>query len=120
MLDLSYFEKLVNGAKWTFALTQPFLPHEYCVFPKADIATWRAFAQFIYDNSRPEMFGKAERRYLTIGEYKYWSMEYPPFPTIILINRTFADKTKYSRAKTFFCTFPPKRGAQLTDSEGPK
>jgi hypothetical protein len=90
-------EKYIASVKWQFAKTRPYNPHWYTLKKNAPelAGEFEWFCQHIQDNHYIETFGKVDYKCLIIGEYKYWTCEWP-ISAITLINRTYWEKEQYA------------------------
>lgn len=85
--DKGIIEKALESQKWTFAKTMAKIPHEW-----VHMKTWRAnitmpqIARYIQDYGYTKKFYNKEYKYLNVGGYCYWTMDFPLSKTD-LINR---------------------------------
>ena len=88
--NLDFFKEWIDSHKWTTAKSYAKkAPHEYLLKEKitqVDGVVMVAFAKYIKENGYVEYFYQTPFTYLNIGEYKYWTMDYPLYKTSI-VNR---------------------------------
>jgi hypothetical protein len=98
-VDLKWFEAFVATSRWQFAKTYvESYPHEYTVDRWGDPADVAQAGACIERWGVPESFWSSTRKYLYVGERKYWHMEdlaAAPNAAVTLINRTWVDVTRY-------------------------
>ena len=106
--EIAILESFVDSVTWKFAKTMPFMPHWYALFERMEgdeqRALYKELVNTIMTKGVDEVKGKRTYRYLTIGEYKYWSMWNNP-EEVILINRAFVRRWVTQEMK---CDCPPK------------
>ena len=81
-------QEILEDQEWTFAKTMASTPHAY-VFKKAWNGrglTMPEVAKYIREYGYAEKFYNKEYWYIDLGDYKYWTMDYPLEKTD-LINR---------------------------------
>ncbi|MCR5400836.1 MAG: hypothetical protein K6E78_04495 [Treponema sp.] len=101
-MTLEEAKNYIDNVRWQYAKTYVTAPHEYTVLD------WKPetkeqmidFANFILENGYKEQFYSKTYTVLQIGEYKYWSMDFPTLNTN-LINRTFIDEARKARLVNF-------------------
>jgi hypothetical protein len=98
--DVARFECFVCSSRWRFAKTYvESYPHEYTLARWDDTETFRASSLCIERWGTPETFLTSRRKYLYVGDRKYWHMgdvtstNAEEWPT--LINRTWLDVSMY-------------------------
>lgn len=80
-------QRALEGNSWTFAKTMPHCPHWYTLRKN-----WSGDMQFdtavelIRQHGKPALYYRKVHIYLTLGEWKYWTMG-APIDETILINR---------------------------------
>lgn len=79
-------ENRIEMAQYRFAKSMPKMPHFYTLRTQWDSAEFDEAVQYIRDAGEPQRFYSKTYIYLTIGEYKYWTMGNPIHETK-LINR---------------------------------
>lgn len=88
--DLDFFIEWINSFNWTNAKSYADkAPHEYLVrkhLGDEDGLIMVEFAKYIKQNGYVEYFYQTPFTYLNIGEFKYWTMDYPLYKTTI-VNR---------------------------------
>ena len=80
-------QRFLEGHEWTYAKTMPLTPHWYIVKGKSiDPDIFVEVVAFIQLNGVKEKFEGVRYKYLSLGEYKYWTMGFSP-GKITIINR---------------------------------
>lgn len=81
----------VNAAHWTYARTMPQWPHEYALRHRVRAqgieAEFDELARCIDRYGFRGQFGRAQRHYLNVDEWRYWKMEPYLVLPISVINR---------------------------------
>ena len=104
-MTLEEAKKYIQSVRWQYAKTYVTAPHEYTVldwYPETKQQMIN-FADFILANGYKEQFYSKTFTVLQIGEYKYWSMDFPTVNTN-LINRTFIDDERKAKIVKFVQT----------------
>ncbi len=89
-------ELFIERSKWVFAKTMPHAPHEYTLkdpdsrAPAMSEEAFVWFVEHIREHGYTEKFGGRSYTYLDLGEWRYWTMGWPPEQTT-LINRARLD-----------------------------
>ena len=98
--DVERLERFVSHSRWRFANTYvESYPHEYTLARWGDSDAFRASILCIEQWGTPESFLTSRRKYLCVGDRKYWHMgdatsnNAEEWPT--LINRTWIDVSMY-------------------------
>jgi hypothetical protein len=98
--DVARFGCFVSSSRWRFANTYvESYPHEYTLARWGDAETFRASILCIERWGTRETFLTSRRKYLYVGDQKYWHMgaatsnNADKWPT--LINRTWIDVSMY-------------------------
>lgn len=87
MMTIEEVQRFFEFHDWTYAKTMPLTPHWYIVKGKtADPEIFIEVVAFIQQNGVKEKFEGKTYKYYTLGEFKYWTMGFPPGKTTI-INR---------------------------------
>ena len=91
-MNLKEAEKFIDGLRWQYAKTYPQAPHEYTVLEwnPQNKQNMIDFAYLIYHFGEDEFYYRKKFKILNIGEYKYWTMDFP-LENTDLINRTYND-----------------------------
>jgi len=82
-------QSVLESQKWTFAKTMKSIPHEW-VHAKTYHGhgiSMVAIAKYIQDYGYTEYFYGKPYKYINIGDYKYWTMDFP-IENTDLINRS--------------------------------
>jgi len=98
--DLDWFQTFVEQNRWRFARTYvKSYPHEYTLDRWCGAENLARAVDCIECFGVPEPFWGTWRRYLHLGEHKYWHMgdtgSDDPKQRPMLINRTWLDVTRY-------------------------
>lgn len=117
-MDIYEVEEQLSKLRWQYAKTYPRAPHEYTVLAwNPEIKQFMVdFAHFIVDNGRDEFYYGHKFKVLDIGEYKYWTMDFPLEKTD-LINRTFNDDFLKAQLSNYILggSFVFRKGMTLED-----
>lgn len=85
--------EFIKGTKWQFAKTMPTAPHWYTLLKWCTNNQRMGFGELvtsIFNHGEDVQWGRRTYKYLTIGEFKYWSMD-PTIQSTDLINRAYLD-----------------------------
>ena len=98
--DVAWFKDFVAASRWRFARTYvESYPHEYTLKGWGDADGFSHAIRCIERWGIIESFWRAERKYLYVGDHKYWHMGDPesdhPEVRPTLINRTWLDVSRY-------------------------
>ena len=98
-------KQYILSVRWQYAKTYVTAPHEYTVLDWNPETKQQMidFADFIFENGYKEQFYSKTYTVLQVGEYKYWSMDFPTTNTN-LINRTFIDEARKAKIAKFVQT----------------
>lgn len=80
-------ETFIEQNNWKFASSMRYIPHWYCL--KENCTNQLMFERFVHHIRKHgyiERFGNRVFTYFNVGKYKYWTMGFPIYETI-LINR---------------------------------
>ena len=101
-MTLEEAKEYIQSVRWQYAKTYVTAPHEYTVLDWNPETKQQMidFADFILANGYKEQFYSKTFTVLQIGEYKYWSMDFPTVNTN-LINRTFIDDERKAKIVKF-------------------
>lgn len=104
-MTLEEAKDYIKSVRWQYAKTYITAPHEYTVLDWKPETKQQMidFADFILANGYKEQFYSKTYTVLQIGEYKYWSMDFPTVNTN-LINRTFIDEKRKAKIVKFVQT----------------
>ena len=93
-MTLEEATRILESKQWKFARTMPWVPHYYSLKVQwADPEQFVAAVQAIEDHGVPMLWGKKPaKKYLDIGEWRYWHMSSSQEAT--LINRELIEKSK--------------------------
>tara|TARA_R110000803_G_scaffold28011_8_gene65115 strand:- start:6321 stop:6626 length:306 start_codon:yes stop_codon:yes gene_type:complete len=101
-MKLTEATNVLREARWTFAKTMAWVPHYYTL--KKDWADQEQFvraAQFLDDEGVMMTWGqKAAKRYLDIGDWRYWHMSSPAEATLINRELISGSKAKSAQSET--------------------
>ena len=104
-MTLEEAKQYIFSVRWQYAKTYITAPHEYTVLDWKPETKQQMidFADFILANGYKEQFYSKTFTVLQIGDYKYWSMDFPTVNTN-LINRTFIDEERKAKIVKFIQT----------------
>ena len=104
-MTLEEAKQYISSVRWQYAKTYVTAPHEYTVLDWKPETKQQMidFADFILANGYKEQFYSKTYTVLQIGDYKYWSMDFPTVNTN-LINRTFIDEERKEKLVKFVQT----------------
>lgn len=117
-MNLTEAEKFVESLRWQYAKSYPTAPHEYSVlrWNPENKDKFIDFANTIIEYGRDEKFYSKMFRVLDLGEYKYWTMDFP-IENTDLINRTYNNDELKIKLTMFIksANFKYEKGITLND-----
>ncbi|MSQ27349.1 MAG: hypothetical protein EXR51_04320 [Dehalococcoidia bacterium] len=78
----------IAGARWTFAKTMPWAPHEYTVRNWGPTEPFAAFVHLIRSAGYPRQWKQYLHTYMDVDGWTYWTMGAPVEQTVIINRKT--------------------------------